>query len=71
MTLPTTSPRDGVKEVVVYSQRLGLLGFGGPVALVGQTNRKLFPLWSVLFGKHATISPSMLDCVMPWSTAGL
>ena len=29
MTLPTTSPRDGVKKVVVYFLQLGLLGFGG------------------------------------------
>ena len=41
MTLPTTSPRDGVKEVVVYFLRLGLLGFGGPVALVGQMEKEL------------------------------
>jgi chromate transporter len=41
MTLPTTSPRDGVKEVVVYFLRLGLLGFGGPAALVGQMEKDL------------------------------
>jgi chromate transporter len=40
MTLPTT-PRDRIKEVVVYFLRLGLLGFGGPVALVGQMEKEL------------------------------
>ena len=36
-----TSPRDRIKEVVVYFLRLGLLGFGGPVALVGQMEKDL------------------------------
>ncbi len=40
MTLPTTL-RDRIKEVVVYFLRLGLLGFGGPVALVGQMEKEL------------------------------
>jgi chromate transporter len=35
------SPRDRIKEVVVYFLRLGLLGFGGPVALVGQMEKEL------------------------------
>src|SRR5262249_4460506 len=30
-----------IREVVVYFLRLGLLGFGGPVALVGQMEREL------------------------------
>lgn len=33
--------RDSLKEVVRYFLRLGLLGFGGPVALVGQMEREL------------------------------
>jgi chromate transporter len=30
-----------IKELVQYFLRLGLLGFGGPVALVGQMEREL------------------------------
>src|SRR6202163_100605 len=30
-----------IKELVLYFMRLGLLGFGGPVALVGQMEREL------------------------------
>jgi chromate transporter len=30
-----------IKELVLYFLRLGLLGFGGPVALVGQMEREL------------------------------
>jgi len=36
----TDSPRP-VRELVLYFLRLGLLGFGGPVALVGQMEREL------------------------------
>src|SRR6202049_964100 len=38
-TTPVASGRLG--ELVVYFLRLGLLGFGGPVALVGQMEREL------------------------------
>jgi chromate transporter len=34
-----------LKELVRYFLRLGLLGFGGPVALVGQMERELKPSW--------------------------
>ncbi|HYM43160.1 MAG TPA: chromate efflux transporter [Steroidobacteraceae bacterium] len=34
-------PRGALKEIVRYFLRLGLLGFGGPVALVGQMEREL------------------------------
>jgi chromate transporter len=34
-------PRGRINEVVSYFLRLGLLGFGGPVALVGQMEREL------------------------------
>jgi chromate transporter len=34
-------PRGHMSEVVAYFLRLGLLGFGGPVALVGQMEREL------------------------------
>ena len=30
-----------IRELVPYFLRLGLLGFGGPVALVGQMEREL------------------------------
>jgi chromate transporter len=36
-----TSKRGTIGEVVLYFLRLGLLGFGGPVALVGQMEREL------------------------------
>ena len=36
MTFSTSAPRGRIAEVVPYFLRLGLLGFGGPVALVGQ-----------------------------------
>jgi chromate transporter len=41
--MTTTEPpvRGGIGELVVYFLRLGLLGFGGPVALVGQMEREL------------------------------
>jgi chromate transporter len=37
----SVSARQPVKELVAYFLRLGLLGFGGPVALVGQMEREL------------------------------
>jgi chromate transporter len=37
----SVSARQPVKELVGYFLRLGLLGFGGPVALVGQMEREL------------------------------
>jgi chromate transporter len=36
-----TPARGPMSEVVAYFLRLGLLGFGGPVALVGQMEREL------------------------------
>jgi chromate transporter len=41
MTRASEGPRDRIVEVVRYFLRLGLLGFGGPVALVGQMGREL------------------------------
>jgi chromate transporter len=41
VTPATTRPRNRVGELVTYFLRLGLLGFGGPVALVGQMEREL------------------------------
>jgi chromate transporter len=41
MTISTTIPRGRIGELVPYFLRLGLLGFGGPVALVGQMEREL------------------------------
>jgi chromate transporter len=40
-TDPATAPRGRTAELVAYFLRLGLLGFGGPVALVGQMEREL------------------------------
>jgi chromate transporter len=40
-TDPATAPRGRIAELVAYFLRLGLLGFGGPVALVGQMEREL------------------------------
>jgi chromate transporter len=37
----TTMAQAGIKELVLYFLRLGLLGVGGPVALVGQMEREL------------------------------
>jgi chromate transporter len=37
----TTEKRTPLTELLVYFLRLGLLGFGGPVALVGQMEREL------------------------------
>ena len=36
-----TPQRVPIRELVRYYLRLGLLGFGGPVALVGQMEREL------------------------------
>ena len=41
MTRASERPRSRIAEVVLYFLRLGLLGFGGPVALVGQMEREL------------------------------
>jgi chromate transporter len=41
MTQASEGSRDRIAEVVLYFLRLGLLGFGGPVALVGQMGREL------------------------------
>src|SRR5271157_3804075 len=41
MTKLTPVSRGRIGEVVPYFLRLGLLGFGGPVALVGQMEREL------------------------------
>jgi chromate transporter len=41
MTAETESPTGWIRELVPYFLRLGLLGFGGPVALVGQMEREL------------------------------
>ena len=38
---PTTVPAGRIGELVRYFLRLGFLGFGGPVALVGQMEREL------------------------------
>src|SRR4029078_10394824 len=41
MTTTTTVPQGSIGELVRYFLRLGFLGFGGPVALVGQMGREL------------------------------
>src|SRR5262249_6897109 len=41
MTTATEPARGSIAEVTGYFLRLGLLGFGGPVALVGQMEREL------------------------------
>ena len=41
MTFASETPRRRIRELVLYFLRLGLLGFGGPVALVGQMEREL------------------------------
>ena len=38
---PAADTQGAMREVVLYFLRLGLLGFGGPVALVGQMEREL------------------------------
>src|SRR5258708_3304089 len=39
--VPMTGPRYTLPELVLYALRLGSLGFGGPVALVGYMHRDL------------------------------
>jgi chromate transporter len=41
MTDPSEGSGEPIREVVSYFLRIGLLGFGGPVALVGQMGREL------------------------------
>jgi chromate transporter len=41
MTITTPVSQGSIGEVVPYFLRLGLLGFGGPVAFVGQMEREL------------------------------
>jgi chromate transporter len=41
MSIALIPARARLNEVVVYFLRLGLIGFGGPVALVGQMEREL------------------------------
>ncbi len=41
MTIVAAPTRERLGELVTYFLRLGLLGFGGPVALVGQMEREL------------------------------
>src|SRR5215475_6139775 len=41
MGTDTPAPRIAIRDLVRYYLRLGLLGFGGPVALVGQMEREL------------------------------
>src|SRR5882672_8842286 len=41
MTAHANAPHGRIHELVRYFLRLGLLGFGGPVALVGQMEREL------------------------------
>src|SRR6202047_5674807 len=41
MTVTTTPGRGRIGELLPYFLRLGLLGFGGPVALVGQMEREV------------------------------
>src|SRR5258708_6025475 len=41
MTTQAAPARGSIGELTVYFLRLGLLGFGGPVALVGQMEREL------------------------------
>jgi chromate transporter len=41
MTTTTTTEQGPMGEMVLYFLRLGFLGFGGPVALVGQMEREL------------------------------
>jgi chromate transporter len=41
MTTVTANEKGHLGELVLYFLRLGLLGFGGPVALVGQMEREL------------------------------
>jgi chromate transporter len=38
---PTAGPRYQLREMVGYALKLGTIGFGGPVALVGYMHRDL------------------------------
>jgi chromate transporter len=38
---PDGSPKVGIRDLINYFLRLGLMGFGGPVALVGQMEKEL------------------------------
>jgi chromate transport protein ChrA len=44
-----------IRELVAYFLRLGLLGFGGPVALVGQMERELVTERAWLSGGHGAL----------------
>jgi chromate transporter len=37
----TSTQRRPIREIVTYFLRLGTIGFGGPVALVGQMEKEL------------------------------
>jgi len=41
MTMTTEHKHNSMTELALYFLRLGFLGFGGPVALVGQMEREL------------------------------
>jgi hypothetical protein len=41
--IETTDRPGPIRDLVLYFLGLGLLGFGGPVALVGQMERELVP----------------------------
>src|SRR2546428_2766901 len=41
MSVESTTNRVPIRDLVRYYLRLGVLGFGGPVALVGQMEREL------------------------------
>ena len=43
MKMPSAPEPGRIRELVLYFLRLGFLGFGGPVALVGQMERELVP----------------------------
>jgi chromate transporter len=50
--IETADTRGPIRELVLYFLRLGLLGFGGPVALVGQMERELVTERSWLTKEH-------------------
>jgi chromate transport protein ChrA len=45
---------------VTYFLRLGLLGFGGPVALVGQMFGDLSPVTAIFYG----VSPAVIALIL-------